>query len=59
MVSRAAKVKELRTAPLGLRLTPSLKEELEQLAQADRRTLASYVEIVLEAHVDAKKERRR
>ena len=47
---------ELRSVPLGLRLKPSHREELDRLAEADRRTLASYVEIVLEAHVDAKKQ---
>ena len=33
------------------RLRPELKQELQRLAEADRRTLASYVEGVLEAHV--------
>jgi hypothetical protein len=42
--------------PLGLRIKPSLREELDRLAEADRGTLASYVEIVLEAHVDAKRQ---
>ena len=55
MASKAAPTTETRTAPLGLRLTPTLKEALVGLAKADRRTLASYVEIVLEAHVEAKK----
>ena len=41
--------------PLGLRIKPSLREGLDRLAEMDRRTLASYVEIVLEAHVEAKK----
>ena len=45
---------ELRSVPLGLRIKPSLREELDGLAEMDRRTLASYVEIVLEAHVEAK-----
>jgi hypothetical protein len=53
--SRAPVGNETRAAPLGLRITPSLKAALEELAQADRRTLASYVELVLEAHVEAKK----
>ncbi len=44
-----------RTAPLGLRIRPELKEELERFARADRRSMASYVEIVLEEHVAAKK----
>jgi len=35
---------------------PSLKEALVELARADRRTLASYIELVLEVHVDAKRQ---
>jgi predicted HicB family RNase H-like nuclease len=46
---------ETRSAPLGLRIRPSLKEQLVAVATEDRRTLASYVELVLEAHVEAKK----
>jgi hypothetical protein len=42
--------------PLGLRIKPSLRDELDRLAEADRRTLASYVEIVLEARVYAKRQ---
>jgi len=42
--------------PLGLRIKPSLREDLDRLAEADRRTLASYIELVLEAHVEAKKQ---
>jgi predicted DNA-binding protein len=57
MASRAPKGEELRTAPVGLRLKPSLKSELDELADADRRTLASYIEMVLEAHVEAKKQK--
>jgi predicted DNA-binding protein len=41
---------------VGLRFTPSLKEALVELAKADRRTLASYIELVLEAHVEAKRQ---
>ena len=55
MASKAAPTTETRTAPIGLRFTPSLKEALVELARADRRTLASYIELVLEQHVDAKK----
>ena len=43
---------EKRTAPLGLRIRPSLKSALEKLAKDDKRTLAAYIEIVLEAHVE-------
>jgi hypothetical protein len=56
MASKAAPTTETRTAPVGLRFTPSLKEALVEIAKADRRTLASYIELVLEAHVDAKKQ---
>ena len=56
MASKAAPTTETRTAPVGLRFTPSLKEALMELAKADRRTLASYIELVLEAHVEAKKQ---
>jgi hypothetical protein len=54
--SRSPAKGETRSAPLGLRITPRLKAELEELAKADRRTLASYIELVLEAHVEAKKQ---
>jgi hypothetical protein len=56
MPSKAAPTTEIRTAPVGLRFTPSLKEALMELAKADRRTLASYIELVLEAHVEAKRQ---
>jgi hypothetical protein len=45
---------EIRSAPLGLRVRPSLKAALERLAKEEGRTLANYVERVLEAHVTAK-----
>jgi hypothetical protein len=46
---------ELRNASVGLRIKPSLKAELERLAKADKRTLASFIEIALEEHVAARK----
>ena len=45
---------ERRTAPLGLRLFPSLKVALDKAAKEERRPLASYVEIVLTDHLRAK-----
>lgn len=42
-----------KTAALSVRVEPELKEALERLAEADKRSLASYVEIALQAHVDA------
>jgi len=42
-----------KTAPLSIRITPELKAEIERLAEADRRSVAAYVEIVLLEHVKA------
>jgi hypothetical protein len=39
--------KETRTAPLGLRLLPSVKKALEKAATDDSRPVASLVEKVL------------
>ena len=43
---------EQRTAAIGIRTRPSLKAALEELAKADKRSLASYIEILLEEHVE-------
>jgi hypothetical protein len=40
-----------KTAVISIRVLPELKQSLEQLAKADRRPLASYLELVLEQHV--------
>jgi hypothetical protein len=40
-----------RIAQINLRVRPSLKAKLEKLAKQDRRTLSSYVEMLLEDHV--------
>lgn len=47
---------EQRTASIGLRVRPRLKAELERLAKGERRPLSNYLEVLLEAHVEAKKE---
>jgi hypothetical protein len=39
--------KETRSAPLGIRITPTVKAAAEKAADADHRTLASLVEKVL------------
>ena len=39
--------RELRSAPLGLRITPSLKAALENAAKDDRRSVAAMAEIIL------------
>jgi len=48
------KSSERRTAPLGLRLLPSVKSALEKAAAEDRRPVASYVEKLLVEHLKAK-----
>ena len=35
-----------------LRFRPSLKRALDELAAADRRPLATYIELVLEDHIE-------
>jgi hypothetical protein len=40
-----------RDAQIGFRVNSALKTELERLARADRRSLASYLELLLEEHV--------
>jgi predicted transcriptional regulator len=42
-----------KTVPLSHRLDPELKLKLQRLADADRRSLTNYIEIVLEKHVQA------
>jgi hypothetical protein len=39
--------KELKSVPLGLRITPSLKDAIDRAASDDGRPLASFVERVL------------
>lgn len=36
-----------RTASLGIRIEPNVKEALESAAKADRRTVAAYVEMLI------------
>jgi hypothetical protein len=43
-----------RTAAIGIRVEPPVKEALEKLAAADRRTLAAYIEILLVEHIESK-----
>ena len=40
-----------RDAQIGFRVNSALNTELEILARADRRSLASYLEILFEEHV--------
>ena len=58
MPKKTLVVEELRTAPLGLRIRPSLKGSLEALAVEARRPLANYIEMVLEDHVAEQQNRK-
>jgi predicted transcriptional regulator len=44
-----------RTAPFSMRLPPSLKAELQALADQDRRSLTNYIEVVLLQHIEREK----
>ena len=48
-----------RTDPISFRIKAGIKQDLERLAKEDKRSLSAYIEIVLEAHVEAKKEAKR
>jgi hypothetical protein len=45
---------ELKTAQVNLRLEPSLKAAAERAAKADRRSLTSYIEKLIEDDLRAK-----
>jgi hypothetical protein len=47
---------ERRTAAIGFRVRPSVKAELERLAKAERRPLSNYLEVLVEEHVEAKRQ---
>jgi len=49
---------ELKTAQVNLRLEPSLKAAAEQAAKADRRSLTSYIEKLIEDDLRAKERQR-
>jgi hypothetical protein len=42
-----SEARETRSAPLGLRITPSLRAALEKAAAEDHRPLSSFVEKIL------------
>ena len=42
-----------RDTSVTLRMSAELKKALQEYAENDRRTLSSYIEVVLERHVDA------
>jgi hypothetical protein len=41
-----------KSAPISIRVRPDVKEAIERLAKADKRSLASYIEIILEEHIE-------
>jgi predicted DNA-binding protein len=42
-----------RTDPISFRIKAEIKQALERLAKADRRSLSQYIELALEAHIEA------
>jgi len=40
---------------VSFRIRADIKEALQELARAERRSLSSYIELALEAHVEAKR----
>jgi predicted DNA-binding protein len=42
-----------RTDPISFRIKAEIKQALERLAVADRRSLSQYIELALEAHIEA------
>jgi uncharacterized protein (DUF1778 family) len=42
-----------RTDPISFRIKADIKQALERLAKADRRSLSQYIELALEAHIEA------
>jgi predicted transcriptional regulator len=47
-----------KTAPFSMRLSPELKAKLQRLADADRRSLTNYIEVLLEDHAAQKEQAR-
>lgn len=48
-----------KTVPFSMRLDPKLKEELQKLADADRRTLTNFLEVKLWEIVEQSKPKRK
>ena len=42
-----------KTERLQIRITPELKEQLQQLAEADGRTVSNYVELLIKKAVES------
>lgn len=46
-----------KPVPYSFRFDPQLRARLETFARADKRTLANYIELVLEEHADVREKR--
>ena len=46
-----------KTASTTIRLDPEMKRRLQELAKADRRSLSSYVELLIARHLEAQTEK--
>ena len=46
-----------KTASLSYRVPAKLKEDLQKLADADKRKLSQYIQVALEAHVEQAKKK--
>ena len=57
MAKKSTKARSARDALIAFRTTTELKEQLEELAEADNRPLSNYLEVVLKAHADAAQNR--
>lgn len=44
---------------LTIRISENLKEEIQRLAEADRRTVAGYLRLVLSEHVEKEKRKKK
>lgn len=40
-----------KTVPVTIRITPTMREKLRALAEAERRTLSQYVYLLVEKHL--------
>lgn len=59
MVSRRQNANKNATEQVGLKMAKPLKADLQDLADADRRPLATYIKLVLEDHVAEKKRQKK
>jgi predicted DNA-binding protein len=46
-----------RATSVNIRMTDELRGELQRLADANKRTLSDYIRILLEEHIEVRRER--